>query len=380
MRYIVFIVLYFYVGLHYLFAISNHHILRKSPIISRENADPEILEAYDQYQKEYEILEKKIKKSTYEHIVYLHNPIMCSAYDQIKPDKKVIAIRNQTQFNYSNFSKNPLNFFFFIEAIYAHLEISKKIYQHGKVVNLGFVRSHSDEEYLHYDDSILDKEEFPDYIRSLYYIKYVMMPILDKVGAFYTPQATQKFKAHLDMLIQMESEHKTYNQCTSIHQKLADTLEDIKNAYRRKHNIQYDNRFQVKMTMKFLREILISYRLMLYCPQYSPLIDPVIDPFDIDLPDHHDNHLMGYALNERMKKFLKSEIYNDDNPNSFMKQTDSNDPENNMSDRAIIKNVLLLSNDIFPHIISQNRSKTSLSQLYRAIKKMNLMLIKRINQ
>lgn len=219
---------------------------------------------------------------------------------------------------------NPLTFSVAIDIVKAHLEIALKAYS---VNGIDFdtkkypIWINSEDEIPDYPEEIaLDPNElakiyYPDTVRSVAYVYYVMMPVLQD---FMTEEHYQNLDdvmsviAFNDVLIdQKRRKIWSYKMYDAQIQKAYQLLDTIEAEYLKKRNLsRNDAIFQKKVINALLINHWASFLSLRSCALVSVPQDPGYDAnFYFESPISRDTYLMGLGIFQRLKKLSQHYLF-----------------------------------------------------------------------
>ena len=303
LRKIVFYLFLICISSSQLYAIQTHQIMRKIDKESREEAQIEKSETLLEFRKNNLKKKDEDKKPAF----HIHEEIVCA--NEEKSPEGIPEFVSRSRFSEEIVRQDHLKFYLMFEVIKAHLHISQTLYKKGRFIAAENVRYHTDEESFFYPDDVLKDPVF-DVYKSIYYIKYVIMPVIEpfmeEVGAdIEDTHLRLEFLREPSILPDGKKTHKYIDpdggkQGLRHYIEHVDVLkqrfDNVRDAYFQMNKIQITEADRLLTAITLYKHAWAAYKNTSICPYYTEVLDPYIETHYIALPDYHDTFVMGYGL------------------------------------------------------------------------------------
>ena len=321
------------------YALQVNQVIRKTDKTTREDSDKQ--EDLNRLS-----LRKKAQGALSGQSFYIHTPIICTGDAKTKTQD----ITNKSRISVSDMLNSAVTLLTVFEITKAHLDISLTLYRRGSFITSNSVRYHALDELQRYPDAVV-KDSVDDAFKSVYYVRYVMLPMLKP---FLTDTDYKTVLQALNFLKSPDQDKLQYRYYASVVLKIKKILDasylGVLSEYKAEYKTDLSD-VQIKMlvSIRLLNESWAAYQNATSCPYYTTLTDPSADPYDYDLPDYHDSYVMGYGLYKRAEFLIESNILGARGLT--------------LADRLTIAKTLAEFKKIYPSIIKQDALTTAVSNI-----------------
>lgn len=355
MRLIFFLITLWTITVQSVFAQTAAQIMRNLRLPSREEIT---LESFNNKTE----LRQKAWGSSKEIAFHIHAPVTCQGANIAVPEVQKIV--DNSKITPENVKNNPFAFALMIEVVNAHLDIMRVFYSKTSVVSqTAFtVRHHSPNELKSYPDTLLSTD-LDSALKSAYYIRYVIFPVLE---VFMTTEEKDKFKKSMGYIITAPEEYRNLNAFDRNIDVLRGILSKIFIRYLKESSVSVRYPVLIVKTINHLYyNSWLAYKNAQSCPYFSRTTDPSVPSYYTDYTQAqrgYDAYQIGYGLYNRARFLTYRYILKNEQLST--------------QEKKIIQENLQNFSQIYDDITIYNNKDISLSQLLSTFEKTRLILLK----